>query len=133
MGPDGATGGLQVVDRDQGLRDTHKPVLLVSNRCFPTAFTPPAPPRRSPMAAAVLWMSEEKAKTAGLRPRARVLAQVLVGSDPYYQLDGPIVATAKVLAKAGLTIADIDIFEVNEAFASVVCSCRRSTVSTGTR
>jgi acetyl-CoA C-acetyltransferase len=76
-------------------------------------------------AAAVLWMSAEKAKSAGLRPRARVVAQVLVGSDPYYQLDGPIAATTKVLAQSGITIGDIDIFEVNEAFASVVCSWQK--------
>ena len=73
-------------------------------------------------AAAVLWMSEEAALAAGLRPRARVIAQVLVGSDPYYHLDGPVDATAKVLAKAKMTMADIDIFEVNEAFASVSLS-----------
>jgi acetyl-CoA acetyltransferase len=48
------------------------------------------------------------------------VAQTLVGSDPYYHLDGPIAATTKVLAKAGMTMADIDLFEVNEAFASVV-------------
>jgi acetyl-CoA C-acetyltransferase len=60
-----------------------------------------------------------------LRPRARILAQVLVGSDPYYLLDGPVDATAKVLAKAGMTINDIDLFEVNEAFASVVLSWAR--------
>jgi acetyl-CoA C-acetyltransferase len=76
-------------------------------------------------AAAVLWMSDAKAAAAGLRPRARVVAQVLVGSDPYYQLDGPIAATAKLLDKAGMTIRDIDIFEINEAFASVVCSWQR--------
>ena len=76
-------------------------------------------------AAAVLWMSEDRAKAAGLRPRARIVAQVLVGSDPYYHLDGPIAATEKVLAKAGMTADDIDIFEVNEAFASVVCSWQK--------
>jgi acetyl-CoA C-acetyltransferase len=70
-------------------------------------------------------MSEERATAAGLRPRATVRAQVLVGSDPHYQLDGPIAATTKVLAKAGMTIGDIDIFEVNEAFASVVCSWQK--------
>jgi acetyl-CoA C-acetyltransferase len=73
-------------------------------------------------AAAVLWMSEERARAEGLRPRARIVAQVLVGSDPYYLLDGPVDSTAKVLAKAGMTINDIDLFEVNEAFASVVLS-----------
>ena len=48
-----------------------------------------------------------------------------MGSDPYYHLDGPIAATEKVLAKAGMTADDIDIFEVNEAFASVVCSWQK--------
>ena len=59
------------------------------------------------------------------------MAQTLVGSDPYYHLDGPIAATAEVLAKAGMTMEDIDIFEVNEAFASVVCSWTK--VHDGTR
>jgi acetyl-CoA C-acetyltransferase len=73
-------------------------------------------------AAAVLWMSEEKARELGLTPRARIIAQALVGSDPYYHLDGPIEATARVLDKAGMEMGDIDLFEVNEAFASVVLS-----------
>jgi len=73
-------------------------------------------------ASAVLWMSEEKAKSSGLRPRARIVAQVLVGSDPYYLLDGPVYATERVLKKAGMSMSDIDLFEVNEAFASVVLS-----------
>src|SRR5438105_4554808 len=73
-------------------------------------------------AAAGLWMSEERARAEGLRPRARIVAQVLIGSEPYYHLDGPVDATRKVLAKAGMTMADIDVFEVNEAFASVVLS-----------
>ena len=73
-------------------------------------------------AAAVLWMSEERAKAEGLTPRARIVAQVLAGSDPYYHLDGPIVATSKVLAKAGMTMKDMDLYEVNEAFASIVLS-----------
>ena len=76
-------------------------------------------------AAAVLWMSEERARAAGLRPRARIRAQVLVGSDPYYHLDGPVDATRRVLAKAGMALSDIDLFEVNEAFASVVLSWAR--------
>jgi acetyl-CoA C-acetyltransferase len=70
-------------------------------------------------------MSEDKAKAAGLRPRARIVAQALVGSDPYLHLDGPIAATERVLTKAGMTVDDIDIFEVNEAFASVVCSWQK--------
>jgi acetyl-CoA C-acetyltransferase len=67
-------------------------------------------------------MSEEKAEELGLRPRARALAQVLVGSDPYYLLDGPVDATPKLLKKAGMTMSDIDLFEINEAFAAVCLS-----------
>jgi acetyl-CoA C-acetyltransferase len=67
-------------------------------------------------------MSRERAEASGLRPRARIVAQTLVGSDPYYHLDGPIAATTAVLSKAGMKMEDIDIFEVNEAFASVACS-----------
>ena len=67
--------------------------------------------------------TERRRRVCGHAPDA--VAQTLVGSDPNYQLDGPIAATAKVLAKAGMTIGDIDIFEVNEAFASVVCSWQK--------
>ena len=73
-------------------------------------------------AAAVLWMSEERAKAAGLRPRARIVAQCLVGSDPYYHLDGPVDAMQRLIDKTGMSVGDIDLFEVNEAFASVVMS-----------
>jgi acetyl-CoA acyltransferase len=70
-------------------------------------------------ASALLLMSEEKAAELGLRPRARVLASSVIGDDPTLMLTGPIPATRRVLARAGLSIADIDAFEVNEAFASV--------------
>lgn len=70
-------------------------------------------------ASALLIMSREKAEELGLKPRARVLARTVVGSDPTLMLTGPIPATKKVLERAGLTIDDIDIFEVNEAFAPV--------------
>jgi len=70
-------------------------------------------------AAAVLVMSKEKAEELGLKPRFRIVARSVIGSDPTLMLTGPIPATAKVLAKAGLSLADIDIFEVNEAFAAV--------------
>src|SRR6266852_5861935 len=71
-------------------------------------------------AAAVLLMSAEEAQRRGLQPLARVVGTALVGSDPVLMLEGPIPATQKLLADAGLTIDDIDVFEINEAFASVV-------------
>ncbi|QXC59444.1 thiolase family protein [Aquihabitans sp. G128] len=71
-------------------------------------------------AAAVLLTSAEKAAELGLRPRARIHTTVVEGDDPLYMLTAVIPATRKVLAKAGLTIDDIDLFEVNEAFSSVV-------------
>jgi acetyl-CoA acyltransferase len=70
-------------------------------------------------AAVLLLMSAGKAQALGLQPRARVRAVTTVGSDPTLMLTGPIAATHKVLAKAGLQLADIDLFEVNEAFAPV--------------
>jgi acetyl-CoA acetyltransferase family protein len=70
-------------------------------------------------AAAALIMSEEKAASLGLRARARIVASAVVGDDPTLMLTGPIPATEKVLKRAGLALADIDAFEVNEAFASV--------------
>jgi acetyl-CoA C-acetyltransferase len=73
-------------------------------------------------AAAVLLMSERKARELGLKPRARVTDTCLVGCDPILMLEGPIPATRKLLNKNGLTINDIDVFEINEAFASVVLS-----------
>lgn len=73
-------------------------------------------------AAAVLMMSAAKADELGLQPKARVLEAALVGCDPVLMLEGPIPATEKLLAAAGLTVNDIDVFEVNEAFASVVLS-----------
>lgn len=70
-------------------------------------------------ASALLLMSETRANELGLRPRARILASAVVGDDPTLMLTGPIPATVKVLDRAGLTLADIDAVEVNEAFASV--------------
>jgi acetyl-CoA C-acetyltransferase len=70
-------------------------------------------------AAAILRASAGYAKTHGLRPRARVVAMANMGDSPTLMLNAPVPATRKVLAKAGLTIDDIDLFEVNEAFAVV--------------
>jgi acetyl-CoA acyltransferase len=77
--------------------------------------------------AAVLLMSLDKAKKLGLKPRARIRAQAVVGTDPVLMLEGPIPGTAAVLKKAGLDLKSIDLFEVNEAFASVVLAWQKET------
>lgn len=120
----GRTGQRELVDRDQGLRATTKEALeglkpVLGEGAIHTAGTSS---QISDGAAAVLWMSREKAEELGLKPRARAIQQSLVGSDPYYHLDGPPDATKRVLEGAGMTMDDIDVFEVNEAFASVVLS-----------
>ena len=116
-------GERRVISRDQGPRETTAEGLAKLKPVLPSGMHHAGNSSQiSDGAAAVLWMSEERAKAEGLRPRARIVAQALVGSDPYYHLDGPISATTKVLEKVGMTMADIDLFEVNEAFASVVMS-----------
>ena len=76
-------------------------------------------------AAAVLLMAREKAEELGVKARARIIGQAVVGTDPVLMLTGPITATPKVLAKAGLKLSDIDLIEINEAFASVVLAWKR--------
>ncbi|HEV7769506.1 MAG TPA: thiolase family protein, partial [Solirubrobacterales bacterium] len=76
-------------------------------------------------AAGVLLMSREKADALGLTPRARIVDQTTVGVDPVTMLTGPIPATRRILERNGMAIGDIDLFEVNEAFASVVAAWRR--------
>ncbi len=121
VGPDGPTGEKMLVAKDQGPRETTREGLAGLKPVLPDGMhTAGNSSQISDGAAAVLWMSEERAREAGVRPCARIVAQTLIGSDPYYHLDGPIAATTNVLAKAGMTMADIDLFEVNEAFASVV-------------
>jgi acetyl-CoA acyltransferase len=78
-------------------------------------------------ASAVLIMSKEKAEELGMKPRARFHAFAVTGTDPVTMLKGPIPATKKILEKTGLTIDDIDLFEVNEAFASVVLAWQKET------
>ena len=73
-------------------------------------------------AGAVLLSSPDYAKAHGLKPRARILADCVVGTDPYYLLDGPVDATKVLFKKTGMNIKDIDLVEINEAFASVVLS-----------
>ena len=119
-----STDGTTVtVNRDQGLRETTADKLAALNPVAPGGIhTAGNSSQISDGAAAVLWMDEARAKAVGLRPRARLVAQCLVGSDPYYHLDGPVDATAKLFEMTGMTMNDIDIVEINEAFASVVLS-----------
>ena len=76
-------------------------------------------------AAAVLVMTREKADALGLKPRARIVDQITVGVDPVMMLTGPIPATQKILERQGMTVDDIDLFEVNEAFAPVLAAWQR--------
>ncbi|WP_037303948.1 steroid 3-ketoacyl-CoA thiolase [Amycolatopsis orientalis] len=127
LGEDGSpTGETRLVARDQGLRETTveglaklKPVLEDGVHTAGTSS------QISDGAAALLLMDSDRAKALGLKPRARIVSQALVGAEPYYHLDGPVQSTERVLAKAGMTIGDLDLFEVNEAFASVVLSWQR--------
>jgi acetyl-CoA C-acetyltransferase len=117
------TGETRTVERDQGLRDTTAEGLA---RLRPVlddgVHTAGTSSQISDGAAAVLVMDADRARALGLRPRARIVAQCLVGAEPYYHLDGPVQATERVLARSGMKIDDVDRFEVNEAFASVVLS-----------
>ncbi|MDI9938091.1 steroid 3-ketoacyl-CoA thiolase [Rhodococcus opacus] len=117
------TGETRVVTRDQGLRDTTaeslaklKPVLEGGIHTAGTSS------QISDGAAAVMLMDESRARALGLKPRARIISQALVGSEPEFHLDGPVQATARVLERSGMKIGDLDLFEVNEAFASVLLS-----------
>ncbi|WP_328390402.1 steroid 3-ketoacyl-CoA thiolase [Nocardia sp. NBC_00416] len=117
------TGEKQEVSRDQGLRETSaeslaklKPVLEGGIHTAGTSS------QISDGAAAVLLMDEKAAEREGLRPRARIVTQCLVGSEPEFHLDGPVQACARLLERSGMSINDIDLFEINEAFASVALS-----------
>ena len=117
------TGDTRTVEADQGLRDTTLEGLAGLKSVLPDGLhTAGTSSQISDGASAVLLMDEEKALSLGLTPRARITTHCLVGSEPYYHLDGPIEATQRVLDRTGMTIGDFDLFEVNEAFASVVLS-----------
>lgn len=112
-----------LVDYDQGFRanpDRAKMATLKNVFAENGVTTAGNSSQISDGAAAVLVTTADKARELGLKPRARLVATVTVGSDPHLMLTGPIAATKKVLQKAGMTVADIDLFEVNEAFATVV-------------
>jgi acetyl-CoA C-acetyltransferase len=117
------TGGTKVVERDQGLRATTSEGLAALRPVLPDGLhTAGTASQISDGASALLLMDEDRARAQGLTPRARIVTQCLVGAEPYYHLDGPVQSTQRVLDRAGMKIDDIDVFEVNEAFASVVLS-----------
>jgi acetyl-CoA C-acetyltransferase len=124
LGDDGKpTGETRTVDRDQGLRDTTLESLAALSPVIEDGFhTAGTSSQISDGASALLLMDEGLATSLGLKPRARIVASCLVGADPYYHLDGPVQATEKLLQISGMTIADLDLCEVNEAFAGVVMS-----------
>jgi acetyl-CoA acyltransferase len=117
-----------LVLQDEGIRPGTTPETLANLK---PAFKPDGivtagnSSQISDGASAALIMSEEKAKELGLTPRARFHTFALAGVDPVTMLTGPIPSTEKVLAKSGLSVDDIDLFEVNEAFASVVLAWQK--------
>ena len=130
MPVDISNGRTEIFDRDEGIRAT---ATYESTAALQPAFNPEHSitagnsSQISDGAAAVLLMSLEKAKQLGLKPRARIRAQAVVGTDPVLMLEGPIPGTAAVLKRAGLDLESIDLFEVNEAFASVVLAWQKET------
>jgi acetyl-CoA C-acetyltransferase len=116
-----ATGEKRAIRRDEGLRQTSLEKLAALNPVEPGGVhTAGTSSQVSDGAAAVLLASPKRARELGLKPRARIVTTTLVGVDPVTMLKGPIPATRKVLKQSGLSIHDMDVFEVNEAFASVV-------------
>ena len=128
LGEDGKpTGTTHHVARDEGLRDTTLETLgnlkaVVGDDGVHTAGTSS---QISDGASAVLMMTAEKAEALGVTPLARIVDTCLVGVDPVLMLTGPIDATRHLLARNDLSIGDIDLFEINEAFASVVLAWQR--------
>ncbi len=131
LGDDGKpTGTTHNVARDEGLRDTTLEGLAGLKAVVPEGdpvvgaeggrHTAGTSSQISDGAGAVLLMERGKAEALGLRPRARIVDTCLVGSDPILMLTGPIDATQHLLARTGLSMDDIDVTEINEAFASVV-------------
>ena len=116
--PDGS-----VFDTDEGVRvpvNREKMAALAPSFKPDGVVTAANSSQISDGAAALMIMSEARAKALGLKPRARIVATALAGVDPTIMLTGPIPATQRVLKKAGLKLDQIDLFEINEAFASVV-------------
>lgn len=127
FGEDGKPNGqTKLVTRDQGLRETTMEGLsqlrTVAEGGIHTAGNSS---QISDGSAAVLWMSKEEALRRGLKPRARIITGVVAGTDPYYLLDGPVNATELLFKKTGMNMSNIDLVEINEAFAAVVLSWQR--------
>jgi acetyl-CoA C-acetyltransferase len=121
------TGTTHRVDRDEGLRETSLEALAALK---PVArengvHTAGSSSQISDGAAAILLMTAERAAELGLTPKATVVDTCVVGVDPVMMLTGPIPATQRLLERSGRTMADIDLVEINEAFASVVLSWQR--------
>jgi acetyl-CoA C-acetyltransferase len=128
LGEDGKpTGTTHRVSRDEGLRETSLDVLggLKPIMGDDGVHTAGSASQISDGASAVLLMTAEKAAELGLQPLARIVDTCLVGVDPVLMLTGPIDATRRLLERSGLTLDDIDLFEINEAFASVVLAWQR--------
>ncbi|MFC6009994.1 steroid 3-ketoacyl-CoA thiolase [Nocardia lasii] len=118
-----ATGEKVEVTRDQGLRATTREGLAALKPVVAEGIhTAGTSSQISDGAAAVLLMDEAAARRQGLRPRARIRTQVLVGAEPEFHLDGPVQACSRLLERSGMSIGDIDLFEINEAFAAVALS-----------
>lgn len=125
---DDREGDTIMVDQDEGPRkDTSIEALGQLKPVFKEngVITAGNASQMSDGAGAVLMMERSKAEELGLKPRARIINRVVVGSDPKMMLDGVIPATKKVLAKSGLTIDDMDLVEINEAFAPVVLAWQK--------
>ena len=116
-----------VFTTDQGIRETTMEGLAALQPAFKEDGTITAgnASQVSDGASAVLLMSRQKAEELGVRPRARIVDQTTVGVDPVLMLTGPIPATRKILERNDMTIDDIDLIEINEAFASVVAAWER--------
>jgi len=123
-------GSSAIFDQDEGIRaDTSLEKLASLKPAFKPdgLITAGNSSQISDGAAAVLIMERATAERLGLKPRARFVSFTVVGSDPIFMLTGPIAATQKVLKRAGLTLDQIDLVEINEAFASVVLAWQRET------
>jgi acetyl-CoA C-acetyltransferase len=115
-----------VVDRDQGLRETTLEALAKLKTVVPDGVhTAGSASQISDGASAVLVTTSATAERLGLQPLARVVDHCLVGSDPVKMLTGPIPATRKLLERNGMSLDDIDLVEINEAFASVVLAWQK--------